>query len=81
EKLKFSAFDDLPKKFGQSTTPPLLDGLKSKFAERAFFAEWQTGSNFTYPCRSRPAFRKVVLLPWECKYSGEEPDTGFGAHP
>uniref|UniRef100_A0A915I0X2 Uncharacterized protein n=1 Tax=Romanomermis culicivorax TaxID=13658 RepID=A0A915I0X2_ROMCU len=37
------------------------------YEKRALFAGLQTISNLTHPDRSRPAFKTVVLLPWECE--------------
>uniref|UniRef100_A0A915J677 Uncharacterized protein n=1 Tax=Romanomermis culicivorax TaxID=13658 RepID=A0A915J677_ROMCU len=50
----------------------LMKGNSIDAKERKLFAGWQTGSNFVHPCRSRPAFKKFLLLPWECEYSGGE---------
>uniref|UniRef100_A0A915IZK8 Uncharacterized protein n=1 Tax=Romanomermis culicivorax TaxID=13658 RepID=A0A915IZK8_ROMCU len=46
--------------------------------ERAVFGGLQMESNFTHFCRSGPAFKKVVLLPWDCEYRRGEPGRGFG---
>uniref|UniRef100_A0A915IK17 G-protein coupled receptors family 1 profile domain-containing protein n=1 Tax=Romanomermis culicivorax TaxID=13658 RepID=A0A915IK17_ROMCU len=49
-----------------SSASSLLGRFHSFNIERALFAGLQTESNFTHLRCSGPAFRKFVLLPWEC---------------
>uniref|UniRef100_A0A915HIW9 Non-haem dioxygenase N-terminal domain-containing protein n=1 Tax=Romanomermis culicivorax TaxID=13658 RepID=A0A915HIW9_ROMCU len=47
---------------------PVEEKLKYELSDKkALFVGLQTGSNVTHPDRSRPVFKKVVPLPWECE--------------
>uniref|UniRef100_A0A915JT07 Uncharacterized protein n=1 Tax=Romanomermis culicivorax TaxID=13658 RepID=A0A915JT07_ROMCU len=65
----------LEKKIFFFNDPNILEQTVLSFIstkKRAVFGGLHTGSNFTNFCRSGPAFRIVVLLPWDCEYSRGE---------